>query len=174
MRQPANYWIEKLQLTRHIEGGYFKETYRSDLTLLTEQLPATFTGPRNISTSIYYLLEHGFFSAFHRIRSDEQWHFYFGDPLEIFEFQEDGRLVTYVLGSDPVKGQTFQCTIKAGNWFASRPADGSEYCLAGCTVSPGFDYNDFEIAKRDELINKFPDYKDLILQLTSEAESTEL
>ena len=165
-RPQSNYWIEKLQLTRHIEGGYYKETYRSELILSPGGLPGSFSGSRNMSTSIYYLLEQGFYSAFHRIKSDEQWHFYFGDPLDIFEFHQDGQLITYVLGSDPEQGHTFQCTIKAGNWFASRPSTGSEYCLAGCTVSPGFDYNDFELAKREELISKFPYYRQLIEELT--------
>jgi len=163
----ADYWIEKLQLTKHIEGGSFREIYRSDLILQQRVLPKEFRGERNISTSIYFMLEHGQFSAFHRIASDEQWHFYYGGTLIVFEIQTNGALIEHRLGNDPaIANNNFQCVVKAGSWFASRPAPGVAYCIAGCTVSPGFDFADFELANRDELIGQFPRYKDLITALT--------
>src|SRR5450631_2048900 len=104
MRPSATYWIEKLDLTRHIEGGSFREVYRSALQVPKKFLPILFGGDRNISTSIYFLLEKGQFSAFHRIASDEQWHFYFGDPLLIYEISHAGHLTIHRLGADAEKG----------------------------------------------------------------------
>ena len=164
MRYPASYWIQKLRLQSHVEGGSFAETYRS--TAMIYPLPEGFSGPRNISTTIYFLLEKGQFSAFHRIRSDEGWHFYQGDPLLIFEFDPQGDLQTHLLGADPEQGQQFQCIVRAGNWFASMPAPGSEYALCGCTVAPGFDFTDFELAQCEELIRQFPQHAVLISSLT--------
>ncbi len=167
MIPPANFWIEKLQLTRHIEGGSFKEIYRSAMILQKEILPNQFNGNRHISTSIYFMLEPGQFSAFHRIASDEQWHFYFGGTLLVYEIQADGHLTEHKLGNDPaIADNTFQCVIRAGSWFASRPATDVTYCIAGCTVAPGFDFADFELADRHALINEYPHHKDLIVSLT--------
>lgn len=168
MRLSAEYWIEKLQLISHMEGGWYKEVYRSSLVLNHNQIPAVFCGDRNISTSIYFLLKNGQFSAFHRIASDELWHFYFGDTLIVYEIKQDGSLKEHILGNDPEKNESFQCVIQAGNWFASRPASGSEYSLAGCTVAPGFDFEDFQLAERNELIRTFPQHAALIKTLTAE------
>lgn len=165
MRYSATYWINRLHLTKHVEGGYFSEVYRSSFILEQQKIPSL-AGNRNISTGIYFLLEQGQFSAFHRITSDELWHFYYGDVLNIFELEENGELITHQLGSDPGKGQQFQCAIKAGNWFASAPAPESEYALCGCTVSPGFDFADFELANRDTLNHRFPQHASLINSLT--------
>lgn len=166
IRPSATYWVQKLQLTTHVEGGSFKEVYRSSLVLRHSQLPDEFSGDRNVSTSIYFLLEQEQFSAFHRIASDELWHFYFGDPLIIYELRQNGTLNEHLLGNNPENKESFQCVIKAGNWFASRPAAGSEYSLAGCTVSPGFDFNDFELAERKQLIETYPRHALLINSLT--------
>ena len=166
MRPTAAYWIEKLQLTSHVEGGAFREVYRSSLTIPRRSLPLFFQGDRNVSTSIYFLLAAGQFSAFHRIASDEGWHFYFGDPLLIYEIGHNGLLTTHRLGPDPEKGETFQSVIKAGSWFASIPAPGSEYSLVGCTVSPGFDFTEFEMADRTGLSQQYPQHAELIHSLT--------
>ena len=166
MRPSASYWIKKLELTGHIEGGYFREVYRSELVIDPTQLPAAFAGKKHLSTSIYFLLEQGQFSSFHRIASDEQWHFYFGDPLIVYEINSSGTCVQHLLGNDPEKGESFQCVIEAGSWFASRPAPASEYCLVGCTVAPGFDFEDFELADRDRLSEQFPQHHELITSLT--------
>jgi predicted cupin superfamily sugar epimerase len=165
-RPNAAYWTERLQLTPHTEGGAYREVYRSQLSIPQSSLPILFQGDRNVSTSIYFLLEGGQFSAFHRIASDELWHFYFGDPLLIHEINHSGMLVTHRLGSHPEAGEAFQVVIKAGSWFASTPAEGSEYTLAGCTVAPGFDFADFEMADRAVLTSHYPAHAELICRLT--------
>jgi uncharacterized protein len=162
----ADFWINHLQLNKHIEGGWYDEAYRSDLMLQKEQLPSSFSDKRNISTHIYFLLEKKEFSAFHRIKSDELWHFYAGDPLIIYEIGRDGKMKKHLLGNDPGKGQSLFCVIQGGNWFASKVMDGGEYGLAGCTVAPGFDFNDFELAEKNDLNNAYPQYAELISQMT--------
>lgn len=165
MLLPPEYWITHLRMQVHVEGGAYSEVYRSPLILDKGNLPATFNGSRNCCTSIYFLLLKGQFSAFHRIKSDETWHFYTGGSLEIYELDKNGTLQIHFLGSNPEKGEDFQTTIQAGNWFASRVVTG-EYVLAGCTVSPGFDFEDFELAEREILLNTYPDHDKLIRQLT--------
>src|SRR5580693_4896098 len=108
MRPDASYWLEKLELTRHVEGGAFREVYRSGLILPQKSLPLLFQGDRSASTHIYFLLVQGQFSAFHRIAADELWHFYAGDPLLVYEIGHNGRLQIHRLGSDPEKGESFQ------------------------------------------------------------------
>jgi predicted cupin superfamily sugar epimerase len=166
MRPKASYWIEKLQLTVHLEGGSFREIYRSPLMIPRRSLPLFFQGDRAASTSIYFLLSLGQFSAFHRIASDEVWHFYFGDPLLIHEIGHNGLLTTHRLGSDPEKGESFQTVVSAGSWFASVPAEGSEYALVGCTVAPGFDFEDFELADGEALVRQYPRHAEIIKALT--------
>jgi predicted cupin superfamily sugar epimerase len=165
--KPASYWIEKYNLMPHPEGGYFTETYRAAEWIGQDALPARFGGPRAYSTGIYFLLEVPHFSAFHRIKSDEMWHFYTGDPLNIFIIHpHSGELEVVKLGSDPEAGAIFQTVVPAGAWFASRPAPGSTYAFVGCRVAPGFDFQDFEMAERDVLINEFPAHETLIEELT--------
>lgn len=166
MRPAADYWIQQLQLTEHIEGGAFREVYRSPLQVAAPALPASFGASRHISTSIYFLLKQDQFSAFHRIKSDELWHFYYGDPLVVYELLPTGTLIEHLLGNDPEQGQQFQCTVKAGSWFASRVQSGGTYSLVGCTVSPGFDFADFELAERETLTKEYPAHSTLIGQLT--------
>ncbi|HLZ87840.1 MAG TPA: cupin domain-containing protein [Puia sp.] len=166
MRPSASYWIEKLQLTPHVEGGAFGEVYRSELIIPRSSLPLFFQGSRNASTSIYFLLAAGQFSAFHRIASDELWHFYFGDPLLVYEITHGGRLIEHRLGQNPENGESFQTVVKAGSWFASVPAPGSEYTLVGCTVAPGFDFEDFELAEREPLASQYPEHAEIIRRLT--------
>jgi len=168
-RPPASYWIERLELTEHIEGGAFREIYRSALTVPRKSLPILFQGDRNVATGIYFLLANGQFSAFHRIASDECWHFYYGDPLLIYEIGHTDTLTIHRLGQDIEAGERFQVVVKAGSWFASVPAPGSEYALVGCTVSPGFDFADFELADRAALSSRYPQYAELIRELTRES-----
>lgn len=151
----AKYYIEKLKLHSHPEGGFYKETHRSKFKVNTS------AGDRNASTAIYFLIEIGNFSAFHRIKSDEVWHFYDGDDLEIIEIDISGAITITDLGKN-----NFQHTVPAGSWFGSRVKQSGHYALVGCTVSPGFDFNDFEMAKRLELENKFPQHTEIIRQLT--------
>ncbi len=167
MRPSANYWINKLQLSRHVEGGSFYRTYCSELTIQQDQLPKTFHGPRPIATSIYFLLEQNQFSAMHRIASDELWHFYYGDSLIVYEIDAEGSLTEHRLGNNPENNESFQCLIKAGSWFGSKTIQGGEYSLVGCTVSPGFDFADFELGEKNALIQLYPQHAGLIEKLTS-------
>jgi len=162
----ASYYIQHLQLQPHPEGGWYKETYRSGEKILAEGLPNRFSAARNFSTAIYFLLDDGNFSAFHRIKSDELWHFYAGGALEVFVLEDSGSLSVITLGPDIANGEVFQAVVKAGVWFASRPKAGVEYSLVGCTVAPGFDFDDFELAERDVLMREHPAHTDLVCALT--------
>lgn len=162
----ASYYIEKLGLTKHVEGGAFKETYRSQLLIPKHVLPSSFNGDRNAATQIYFLLEHGQFSAFHKIASDEGWHFYDGQPLTVYEIEPSGNLITHKLGRGLEAGETFQCVIKAGSWFGSRCEVENGFSLVGCSVSPGFDFADFELANRAALSTQFPQHQQLIAEMT--------
>src|SRR5215471_17842250 len=160
------YWIETLQLEPHAEGGYFRETYRSDVVLAREALPPGFAGACAASTAIYFLIEGRNFSAFHRLRSDELWHFYAGSSLLVHVIDRAGAYSSFLLGDDPDAGQAFQAIVPAGHWFASHVADWKSWALVGCTVSPGFDFADFEIAKRTDLIGQHPEHETIIQRLT--------
>ncbi|GGN14401.1 hypothetical protein GCM10010967_58420 [Dyadobacter beijingensis] len=165
--KPVSYWIEKYHLLPHPEGGYYAETYRASETIGHAALPARFSGDRAFSTGIYFLLESHNFSAFHRIQADEMWHFYAGEALEVFVIDPvSGELNVIRLGNDPDNGETFQAVVPAGAWFGSRPAGGSSYALVGCTVAPGFDFADFEMAGRDALSQEYPEHAGLIAELT--------
>jgi len=168
MTREAAYWIEKLGLAAHPEGGYYRQTYRADLILAKESLPDGFTGMRAVSTAIYFLLQGEEFSAFHRLRSDEVWHFYVGSALVVHVIEEDGRYSEILLGSDPEAGEVLQAVVKAGCWFGSRVRDGRGFALVGCTVAPGFDFEDFEMAKREELVREYPQHWGVIEELTRE------
>ena len=157
--------IQQYNLQLHPEGGWYKETYKSDEYISGSTLPERFGGSRVFSTAIYFLLEQGNFSAFHRIKSDECWHFYAGDPLVVYVMQLNGRLDIIHLGNDIEKGQVFQFVVPANCWFASRPAPGSTFCFVGCTVAPGFDFTDFELAKASSLTALFPQHKAIIEEL---------
>jgi uncharacterized protein len=164
----AAYWIRNLGLGPHPEGGYFRQTYRADLLLSKDSLPPEFTGARAVSTAIYFLLQQKDFSAFHRLRSDEVWHFYAGSTLVVYAIDPRGRYSESLLGSDQEAGEVFQAVVKAGCWFASRVRDGNGFALVGCTVAPGFDFEDFEMAKREELVRAYPQHRGLIEMLTRE------
>ncbi len=161
----AQLLIKEFGLLPHPEGGYYKETYRSGELIDAAALPARFAGDRNFSTAIYFLLEEGDFSAFHRIKSDECWHFYAGDPLLVHVIHLNGSLETVRLGNDIDKGHCFQYVVPAGCWFASEPTPGSVFCFVGCTVAPGFDFTDFEMANADQLIKQYPQYGEIIKRL---------
>jgi uncharacterized protein len=162
----AEYWIEKLELLPHPEGGFFKEVYRSSESVNKEHLPERFSGERNFSTSIYFLLKSDNFSSFHRIRSDEVWHFYEGSPVMIYMINEKGELNEVLIGRDPDKGEKLQYTVPAGDWFAAEVIEEDSYSLVGCTVSPGFHFEDFELAEKDQLVQKYPQHKKIITLLT--------
>ena len=157
--------IQQYNLQPHPEGGWYKEIYKSSEHIAANALPARFFGDRTFSTAIYFLLEQGNFSAFHRIKSDECWHFYAGDCLQIYVIQMNGTLDIIRLSNDIEQGQLFQYTVPANCWFASRPAPNSSFCFVGCTVAPGFDFADFEMADATALSALFPQHEILITSL---------
>ena len=131
-----------------------------------QALPEGFSGARPASTAIYFLLEGDNFSAFHRLRSDEMWHFYAGSPLAVHVIDPAGGYSSIVLGNDPRARQVFQALVKARCWFASHVADWKGWALVGCTVAPGFDFEDFEMGKREELNARYPQHREVIKRLT--------
>ena len=159
--------IKNLDLQPHPEGGYFKETYRSHGFINEENLGSDFSGSRNYATSIYFLLTSDTFSAFHRINQDEIWHFYKGSPIKLHIISGEGKHTTIIIGNDFEKGEIPQYVVKAKDWFAAEVINDNDYTLVGCTVSPGFDFKDFDLPKRSALISKFPLHKKLITKLTS-------
>ena len=161
----ADYFIRHLNLQPHPEGGFFKETYRSPGVIPSRCLPAAFHGDRFYSTAIYFLLQQNDFSAFHRIASDECWHFYEGGSLLIHVIDEDGNYSCTRLGRKPDEGEMLQFVVPAQSWFASEAAPGSSFSLVGCTVAPGFDFADFEMAKAKELLEEYPQHQILIQRL---------
>lgn len=152
--------IHHLQLRPHPEGGYYRETYRSAQGLTTPENQA-----RSVSTAIYFLLEDANKSHFHRIKSDELWFFHQGQPLEIILIQ-DGQPRTILLGLDLASGAVPQAVIPAGTWFAARVQHESGFGLVSCTVAPGFDFADFELAERAALTQEFPQLRELIAAFT--------
>ena len=160
----AQDWIDKLKLSIHPEGGAYKEIYRSDI-IWQPDVNHPIKENRSLSTSIYYLLRSGEFSAFHRIKSDEIWHHYDGDDLIIYELNPKDGLVRHLLGKSHADALPQVC-IRAGVWFASRVAENGKYTLAGCTVSPGFDFQDFELAAKNTLLNDYPIHKNIIVSMT--------
>ena len=162
----VDFLVRKLELQPHPEGGFYKEVYRSELVIPSESLPPFFGGGRNLATSIYFLIEKNNFSALHKIKSDEIWPFYDGDPLEVIEIDEAGNLKSTLIGRNPDAGEVFQYTVKANTWFGSRVRLGGEFSLVGCSVSPGFDFRDFEMGEGDTLSKQFPHLKKIIYEMT--------
>ena len=164
----SNQWISKLKLNTHPEGGFFCETYRSDEIILRSSLDDRYSGQRSVSTSIYFLIEENQFSAFHKIKSDELWHFYDGSAIKLYLISEEGKLEIKVLGININKNELPQITIPKNIWFAAEPIEKDSYTLVGCTVAPGFDFNDFELGEQKDLLQNFPQHKDLIIRYTRE------
>ena len=152
--------IDELQLQAHPEGGFYAETYRSSAFILNQN-----GEKRNLSTAIYFLLHDTNKSNFHRIQSDELWFFHQGEPIEIVTIQ-DGKANSIILGNAIEKGELPQATIPANTWFGSKLKDEKGYALVSCTVAPGFDFLDFELAEREKLVNEFPNLKALIEEFT--------
>jgi hypothetical protein len=167
MNQQAQHVITRLCLERHPEGGHYRETYRSVESISAEYLPERFAGgARPFSTAIYFLLADDDFSALHRIKSDEIWHYHAGGTMLIHEVDQSGRYVQHKLGGDCSKNVSFQVVVKAGSWFGATLEKPGTFTLVGCTVSPGFDFRDFEMAERGELLRQFPGLREIIERLT--------
>ncbi|MFH1969450.1 MAG: cupin domain-containing protein [Verrucomicrobiota bacterium] len=191
-RQPtAKYWITKLALQPHPEGGYFREIYRATEQISAGALPTRYQGPRAFATSIYFLLAGTQISTLHRLASDEQWHFYDGNALLLAMIAPDGTSREVRLGRRATAGEQFQAVIPAGTWMGARLAAPARlqryaqhcgqavatlqrcgrasqrgYALIGCTVAPGFEFQDFAAGQRSDLLERFPQHRKLILALT--------
>ncbi|MBN2102883.1 cupin domain-containing protein [bacterium] len=163
----AAYWIEKLDLKPHPEGGHYREVFAGSDQIRADALPPGFTGPRKTYTSIYFLLESHQISRLHRLKSDELWNFYSGSPIRIHVIRPDGTHEERILGPDPENGEAFQYCVPSGCWFGSLVSEPQSYALAGCFVAPGFDFQDFELGSRESLIHTFPEHKTIIQKLTS-------
>ena len=161
----ANELINWYKLTPHPEGGYYIQTYKSEEFIAAKSLPDRFNGDRHFSTAIYFLLQGDQFSAFHQIKSDELWHFYAGTGLHIYVIHPDGRGELLKLCTDIENGFSFQQVVPAGCWFASKPVSDDSFSFVGCTVSPGFDFEDFRLADNDFLLRHFPQHKSWIDEL---------
>lgn len=167
MRLAAQDVIDHLGLTPLVpEGGWFRETYRSDETVAEGVWPDRGPGARCASTAIYYLLTPGTVSLLHRLRSDEAFHFYLGDPAVMTRFWPDGRADRLVFGPNLLAGECVQSVVPRGVWQGMRLVEGGAWALLGCTVAPGFDYADFDLADREAMLRAFPDWSEDILALT--------
>ncbi len=147
--------IRKLEMSPHPEGGYYRETYRSSGSIGESSLPDNMHGYRSYSTAIYFLLKAGQPSKFHRLRSDEIWHFHLGDPIELVTVESNQQLKRQSIGPDIMQNQSLQLLIPANTWFGAHLQPGAEakhgFSLVSCTVAPGFDFQDFELATRAQL-----------------------
>lgn len=154
--------IKKLQLSPHPEGGYYRQTYRCKNGILIDNDEQT----RPYSTCIYYMLTKDDFSAFHRIKQDEIWHFYDGCPIKLHIISKEGKYDSHIIGKDIIKGESPQLVVEAGQWFAAELTPPDSYALVGCTVSPGFDFEDFELMDKHDGVIQHPQHKDIIERLS--------
>jgi predicted cupin superfamily sugar epimerase len=164
--------IERLKLIPlPSEGGYYRETYRSNAAKIDASLFGIDSkSARNVSTAIYYLVVPESFSALHRVKSDEIFHFYGGDAVEMIQIDTTGRLETFSMGNDLANGQFPQVVVPRGVWQGLRLVDGGQWALMGTTVAPGFEFEDFELGNRNQLANSFPQHRDSIVRFTREPE----
>lgn len=158
--------VEILDLQPHPEGGFFRETYRSQHVIPNGVLHGNHEGDRHYGTGIYFMLTSDAFSAFHRIEQDELWFFHQGAPIELHMISPDGEHSKHIIGNDLLKGERPQLLVPATYWFAARVLGESSFALVSCTVSPGFDFRDFVLPSRDTLTGLFPKHADLIAAFT--------
>jgi len=162
----ASYWIDRLDLEPHPEGGYYRETYRADVTLPVESLPDRFEGARDASALIYFLLPGDEYSALHRIRQDEAWHFYEGSSLTLHQIRPDGTYSAQRLARTTDSHGCFHTVVPAETWFGATVDDPDRFALVGCTTAPAFDFADFELADEQALIERYPEHESCIERLT--------
>ena len=148
------------------EGGFYRETYRSEEKIPKEGLPARYSSAKSFCTAIYYLLTPETCSALHRLSSDEIFHFYLGDPVSMLQLHHGGSSELITLGRDPGRGEQLQAVVPRDTWLGAFLNQGGSFALMGTTVAPGFDFSDYEQGRREELIRQYPDCKELILKLT--------
>ena len=166
MHPKAEFYIDKLKLIPHPEGGFYSEVYRSDEVFNAGCISTRYINKRNISSSIYFLLEGEQVSHFHRLKSDEVWHFYDGCSLTIYLIDRAGQMKKIFLGNNIDKGERFQAVIERGLWFGAELKEENSFSLIGCSVSPGFDFEDFEMGERNFLLKLSPTNKEIIEKLT--------
>lgn len=162
--------IKRIELIPHPEGGYYREIYRSEEKIDIIHLPERFNGERSFSTSIYYMLVKEQISVFHKLKSDEIWHFYYGSPLFIHLLDTKSGYKKLKLGNNLLDGETPQFIIPKETFFAAEVVDKKSFALIGCTVSPGFEFADFEFGIADQLLKQFPQQKELIIRLSKKDE----
>ena len=155
IKKGAEYWIERLNLSKHPEGGYYRETYRNNRMV----------EGRNLATNIFYLLPYGIPSRFHRLKYDEYWYFHFGSPMNLYFFTSGGEFRKHILGNDPDKGQCLSLLVPGGTIFGGEVRERDSYVLVSCNMSPGFDFEDFEMLTQNEMIEKYPEHRDIIEKL---------
>jgi hypothetical protein len=160
LTQDTRALVDALGLKPHPEGGFYRETFRSPITI--EKKPGV---ARNASTAIYFLLPAGSFSAWHRVTSDEVWHHYAGDAVELHRLDESSGHTSVRLGGNVLAGEVPQYVVPAGVYQAAAPA-GARFALCGCTVAPGFDFADFTMPSREELARVFPSARRIVEAFT--------
>lgn len=163
----ADYFIEKLDMIPHQEGGFFKEIEASDDYIPVNATEADTRKTRKLWTSIYFLLRDGEVSNFHRLKSDEMWYYHAGSSLTIYMISPEGELITRDLGLDLDRGECPQVLVPRGYIFGSA-MNKEGFALVGCMVSPGFDFEDFELLNREELLKSYPHHTEIIRKLSME------
>ncbi|MFP4620657.1 MAG: cupin domain-containing protein [Bacteroidales bacterium] len=151
----ADYWIKQLNLSSHPEGGYYRETYRSQKEI----------DGRSLATNIFYLLPSGIPSRFHRLKYDEHWYFHYGSPMNLYFFTPEGEFEEYILGNDPDEHQHLSLLVPGGTIFGGEVKEPASFVLVSCNMAPGFHFKDFELFSRDEMIRKYPEHEDMIRRL---------
>jgi predicted cupin superfamily sugar epimerase len=162
----AEYWIQHLKLLPHPEGGFFRETYKSKINIEQQTLPYGFKGSRRLCTSIYFLLRTQDISRLHRLKSDEIWYYHYGSSLKIVLIDQEGNKHTKILGPNAEKAEQLQVEIPAGTIFGAQVTDENSFCLVGCIVTPGFEFSDFELFDREDLLQAYPKHSDVINKFT--------
>ena len=164
-QQDPQYYISKLGLEPHPEGGYFKRTFESQEQITDQELTVDFEGKRMLYTSIYFLLTSKDVSHFHRLQSDELWYYHAGSPLSVHMIDENGEYTEHKLGLHLENGEVPQVLVPKNTIFGSSVKDRDTFSLVGCMVSPGFEYQDFELFTQEELLLKYPEHKEIIMKI---------
>jgi uncharacterized protein len=165
-KKSAEYWIKKLKLKPHKEGGYYREIYRSEEKINSIALPERYNGERHFATSIYFLLKSGQPSKFHKLKSDEIWNYHYGSPIIIISIDNKGNLKENILGNNYNNNNEFQITIPKETLFAAYVTEDNSFSIVGCTSIPGFEYEDFELKDKNEITKQYPALKDTIIKFT--------
>ena len=168
MKQDAMYYVSKLGLEPHPEGGYYKQTFVSNEQVTDEELSVTYDGKRKLYTSIYFLLTSTDVSHFHRLKSDELWYYHAGSSLTVHILHENGTYEEIKLGLNLEQGEVPQALVPKNSIFGSSVMEDDAFSLVGCMVSPGFEFQDFEMFTQAELLSKYPEQKEIIMKLAYE------